>query len=299
MLTIQTWGGWGDVLREISLLPCGRKKTGFWSKSAPPFMVRHLPLDQADVRTDAGVPSPEAVRDLLSRCPSLRWGGVGPVSRLQRMSNRAFRAAMEPFHPGLFDPQFQWRLEDKISPASGKIIVVQTHLEGLPAKRWTLENWLAVLQGLKLRHPNALIHILDPAGAPFSGEGIRVESGLTFPQAIRLVEQCDFLISVDSWSKYVAGWKGIPQLIVVPDQRPDYPHLTAETVWRHSFRGLHRSRGVHLLGLRPHPVNHTAKYTFGTMDHLLPMDVLRAVEAVDFRVSAKRLFNDLSRTESA
>jgi hypothetical protein len=100
-------------------------------------------------------------------------------------------------------------------------IVVQTHLDGLPAKRWAVKTWRGVLSGLRDRYPGACIHVLDPAGAPLAGEGIVVQDRLIFPQAIRLVERCSLLVSVDSWSKYVAGWRNIPQLVIVPDQTPD------------------------------------------------------------------------------
>ena len=267
MLTIQTWGGWGDVLREISLLPLIR---------FPGLLgVRHLPPERAGVRVDAGVPSMEAVRDLLDRCPGIHWEGEMSASRCQKYLVRGLRAAIEPFHPGLFDPGFAWRPEDAVplEPAR-KQIVIQTHLDGLPTKCWAVENWRAVIKELRDRHPDACIHVLDPGGSPLSGEGIVVQDQLTFPQAIRLVEQCALLISVDSWSKYVAGWKNITQLVIVPDQTPDYPQLTASTVWRHSFHGLHKNKNLKLLGLAPESAKR-ARYTFGAMSDLHPQDVLR------------------------
>jgi hypothetical protein len=94
----------------------------------------------------------------------------------------------------------------------------------------------------------------------------------------RPVERCSLLVSVDSWSKYVAGWKNIPQLVIVPDQTPDYPQLTASAVWRHSFRGLHKNKSLELLGLAPETTKR-ARYTFGPMSSLRPQDVLRSLPA--------------------
>ena len=269
MLTIQTWGGWGDALREISLLPAFR---------FPGLIgVRHLPPELAGVRVDARAPSVKSVKDLLDRCPSIQWKGVGSVSRGHKYLTRGLRVVIEPFHPGLFDPGFVWRSEDEIAIDSArKQIVIQTHLEGLPAKRWAVENWRGVLSGLRSRHPGACIHVLDPAGAALADEGIVVQDRLTFPQAIRLVEQCSLLISVDSWSKYVAGWKNIPQLVIVPDQTSDYPQLTASTIWRYSFRGLHKNRNLKLIGLAPENTKQ-ARYTFGPMSALRPQDVLQSL----------------------
>jgi hypothetical protein len=47
--------------------------------------------------------------------------------------------------------------------------------------------------------------------------GVTVHDRLSLPQAIRLGEAADALFSIDSWSKYVAAWQRIPQVILVPD----------------------------------------------------------------------------------
>ena len=279
MLTIQTWGGWGDVLREISLLPVPRRMPSAWGVSLA-LRVRHLSAEHIRVHADARVPSAESVREMLERCPGLRWGGVGPVARRWKAAARGIRALIEPFHPGLFDPGFDWRDNDMVPLEPGcRHIVVQTHLEGLPAKRWTLTGWRQVLDGLKIRYPDAILHVLDPAGAALVGERIVVHDSLSFPAAVNLVERCDLLVSVDSWSKYVAGWKGIPQVVIEPDQTPDYPRHTASTIWRHSFRGLHKNKNLTLLGLAPDGTKR-ARYTFGPMSNLRPQDVLRALPAL-------------------
>ena len=273
MLTIQTWGGWGDVLREISLLPCGG--TGA-AGLLPPFKVRHLPGELAKVHADAGVPPPEAVRDLLSRSPRLRWDGIGPLPRWQKAVTRGLRACIEPFHPGLFDPQFQWLPQDAIPRAERPTVVVQTHLAGLPTKRWAVDNWRTVLGALRELLPEASIHVLDPAGEPLAGAGIFVENRLTFPQAIRLVENCNLLISVDSWSKYVAAWRKIPQLILASDQRAEYPALTPEALWKYSFRGLHNRPDIQIYGLS-RDAKGAVRYEKGTMETFTPEEVLRTI----------------------
>ncbi len=266
------------MLREISLLPCARKGAGLTKGLPLQFRIRHLPNESAGVRNDSRVPSPEAVQDLLSRCPGLRWEGVGPVARWQRLLARGTRLAIEPIHPRLFDPGLHWLNEDAIpSPARGKRIVVQTHLDGLPSKRWPVDRWQPLLLELATRFPTDSIEVLDPSGAIFRRTGIVVHDALTFPQAVRLVESAHLLVSVDSWSKYVAGWKRIPQVIIVPDQTPDYPQLTASAVWRHSFRGLHRCPEIKLVGLKPDGL-HCARYTFGSMAALTPGGVFGEIE---------------------
>lgn len=65
--------------------------------------------------------------------------------------------------------------------------------------------------GRRDRHPNACIHVLDPATASLAGEGVVVQDRLTFPQAIRLVERSSLLITVDFWSKSLAQVETAPQ----------------------------------------------------------------------------------------
>jgi hypothetical protein len=58
------------------------------------------------------------------------------------------------------------------------------------------------------------------------------------------------------------GQRNIPQLVIVPDQTPNYPpQLTASAVWRYSFRGLHKNKNLKLLGLAPESAKR-ARYTF-------------------------------------
>ncbi len=284
MLRVQTWGGWGDVLREISLLPLSGPHRPGW-RSCPRVRVSHLPAASAGLREDAKVPPPEAVEDLLARCPGVMWEGVRPLPRIHKAPARAVRAVLEPWHPGLYDPGFVWRAEDAIDLDRTKNhIVVQTHLDGLPCKRWGVSSWQEVLAGLRNRYPAACLHVLDPAGASLRADGIVVHDRLSFPQAIRLVENCALLVSVDSWSKYVAGWRDIPQAVIVPDQTPDYPQLTASAVWRHSFRGLHRNSQMVLIGLEP-DTPRSAHYTLDSMNSLSAGQVVAAIDRLGAKLA--------------
>jgi ADP-heptose:LPS heptosyltransferase len=175
----------------------------------------------------------------------------------------------------LHDPGFRWAASDTVS-STRRTIVVQTHLEGLPSKVWSVSHWERVVAFLQRERPGADIRILDPSGAALAATGAQIENSLTFPQAVHLVENCCFLLSVDSWSKYVAAWKRIPQLVLVPDQTADYPQLTASSVWRHSFRGVRTAAGFSALGLAPLPCG-KAEYTFGPMARLTPEAVMEAL----------------------
>jgi len=111
-------------------------------------------------------------------------------------------------------------------------------------------------------------------------ESVVVHDQLTLAQAIRMVSQADRLIADDSWSKYVAAWGRIPQLVVVPDQTPDYPQLTAAAVWRYSFRGLHAGKEICLVGLVPRDTR-AAQYSFGSIDNLSPTVMMEAISKMD------------------
>ena len=154
-------------------------------------------------------------------------------------------------------------------------IGVQTHLLGMPTKIWPADRWREVLRGVLELRPGAEILLFEPAA---EAAGLLIDSriipvgGFDIAQAIWLVQEgLDCLISVDSWSKYPAAAAGIPQVIIVPDQRADYPQLTPASLWRHEFAPLHHRPEVHLLGL-----DAVSGYQFGRMDALTPGMVLEA-----------------------
>lgn len=282
MLTLQTWGGWGDVLREISLLPVD----AVHAKLGVTTRMLYRPAARGEFHAEAGCPELEKLEALVGRLRSVVWGGVGMPPAYAKALARGARGLIQAFAPetGLFEPNFDWKPEDDL-PASFrggcKNWVLQTHLTGLPSKRWEPKNWSEVIRGIQNRFPDVQVHVLDPSGQELATASVVVHDQLTMAQAIRMVSQADRLISVDSWSKYVAAWSRIPQLIVVPDQTPDYPQLTANAVWRYSFRGLHAGKEICLLGLKPRNTS-CADYSFGSMENLVPTEMMEAISKMDF-----------------
>lgn len=228
---------------------------------------------------EALVPGKAPIHALFSRWPDVEISQA-EAPRGAKVICRGLRAGLELTAKGrgLFAPAWRWLPEDELPDSWSSLernIVVQPHLIGLPSKRWGAERWQEILGRFSERLDGGCrLHVLDPGGAELAGCGAVVHDGLSLPQAIRMVSEADALIAVDSWSKYVAGWQRIPQFIVVPDQRGDYPQLTAESVWRHSFRGLHENPKLRLLGLERRPRPH---YAMGTMDSLEPERLWREV----------------------
>lgn len=276
-LDIQTWGGIGDVLREASLLPVSEwhqsfgTRTKLWHNS-PEGMIFH---------PKAQTPDPSIVQEVLKRWPTVEFS-EGRAPRGAKVICRGLRIGLEltPKGRGLFAPAWRWLPEDELPTSWSRLernVVVQPHLLGLPSKRWGAGRWREILGRLAERlNDRCRLHVLDPGGAELVGCGAVVHDGLSLPRAIRMVSEANSLIAVDSWSKYVAGWQEIPQFIIVPDQRGDYPQLTAESVWRHSFRGLHWNPKLRMLGLERKPRPH---YTMGTMDTLEPERLWRELSA--------------------
>jgi hypothetical protein len=244
VLTIQSWGGIGDTLRFVSQLPVERISR--WLRR--PVPVIHGAADQLGCSPDALTPPPATIRGLIERCPALTWAGEGFVSRRDHYGYRVAREWLRAMHGGrqLLFP-FAVNLTDAEAEGLKQIdqrpvrIGVQSHLLGLAYKKWPLPQWKAILDGLLERFPGASILLSEPAesGADLAFAASIRHAQLSLPQAIHAVQRLDLLVSVDSWSKYIAVWRAIPQVVIVPDPRSTYPQITAETLARHELGPVH------------------------------------------------------------
>lgn len=120
----------------------------------------------------------------------------------------------------------------QIKQSRQKHILLHTHLDqnlinhGLTAKLWPLSNWTSLC---RLLHQNGwTISILEwntemrdeiLACCPFVLDG-RHDNECSLYASF---SQYKCVFSVDSWSKYVAAWYRIPQVVVLPDLRVGYP----------------------------------------------------------------------------
>ena len=119
----------------------------------------------------------------------------------------------------------------KMSPHKCKRILLHTHLDqnlidhGLTAKLWPLDNWISLCH--RLHQKNWEISILEWNAkmresiikqCPFVRDGRHAQECALYAS----FSQYNCVFSVDSWSKYVAAWHRVPQVIVVPDLRVGY-----------------------------------------------------------------------------
>jgi ADP-heptose:LPS heptosyltransferase len=171
------------------------------------------------------------------------------------------------------------------APIDGPLFGIQTHLAGMKTKRWGMENWRVFLEGLLESDPSLRVVLLDnEAGVTKLAFSDRIVTtlGWNISQSIRLVQRLSFLLSVDSWAKYIAVANGIPQIVIVPDQRTEYPITTAEWSLQNVFPGFLDDSRVTLIGLEQNP----PRLTLPRMADLTPEELLRAVRGKLARLSS-------------
>ena len=147
------------------------------------------------------------------------------------------------------------------SNGSRKKILLHTHLDGhhgwkgATAKMWPLENWVEFCR--KLHDDGWEVWILEWDSnsrlvlfreCPFLHDG-RLSTDIDTFQSF---SEYNCLFSVDSWSKYVAAWYGLPQVVVVPDLRVGYcgfENVSADEFVGWWMHGILNKKEVRILGL--------------------------------------------------
>lgn len=244
MLTILSWGGIGDTLRNIGLVPHAWIYRTFGYRCR----VVHRNWRDCGCLPDAGAPEPAFFEELIGRIPSLEWRGESREHRgLSRMLNRGLRDLLTMRHLGT--PRY-YPYEIRLTPEEraalpikepGQAIGIQTHLMGMRTKRWGTANWRRVLELILDHYPASQIHLLDTAPEVETlcfDPRIRHTRDLKIAQSMVLCQQLDLLVSVESWAKYIAATYRIPQVLIVPDMRSDYGGSTAERLSKVEYIGL-------------------------------------------------------------
>ena len=241
-LTVLMYGGIGDTLRNLSILPHESiyRATGLRTTA----LYKHWRL--TGEHQYANPPDTEFFHALADRFPSLRWGGEtinhnGPGAIANRLVREALKLThsgqppLYPLHPAL-TPEEKAGLPDL---SGRRVIGVQPHITGTYTKKWAIENWQLFLTRLTQEYPDATIVILETSPdarqlAP--SDRFLTTNHLNLFQLLHLIRSFGLLISIDSWPKYVAAWNKIPQVIIVPDQSVQYPILTLGPSLRSAVR---------------------------------------------------------------
>ena len=249
MITILSWGGIGDTLRNIGLVP----HQFLFEK----FGIRCRIVRRPQQPGERDCPPVPLFQELVERSPSLLWSGaMDNPPRHQRIANRAVREIVKLLHhntPQYFPFNFQLTGQERaMLPARtpGFQVGIQTHLSGVPTKEWGIENWKAYLRILLEKESAAISVVLidndDRIGELCFDPRITSTRGLNIAQSIAVVEQVNLMVSIDSWSKYVAASRKIPQLVVVPAQSE---YHNPEGLAREWFEGIFNQPLNTLIGL--------------------------------------------------
>ena len=283
MLTILCWGGIGDTLRNIALVPHAWLYRTFGLRCH----VVHRNWHECLCLPHAGAPEPEFFEDLIRRIPSLEWRGESGEHRgLSRSLNRALRDAIRVAHLG-HTPYFPFEVtlsedEREALPArpAGFHLGLQTHLSGMRTKYWGAANWRRVIEQILTARPDCTIRLLDTApevDALCFDPRVTSTRALNLAQSINLIAGLDLLVSIDSWTKYVAAWQRIPQIVIVPDMTSEYVGSTAEKLANVELAGIIGVPGNVVLGIEgsaPH-----RRLSLERMSDLAPETLVAAITA--------------------
>ncbi len=161
----------------------------------------------------------------------------------------------------IWRPPFSVKTRPKRAKVGSKKILLHTHLDGhhgwkgATAKMWPIENWVELCNRLHVEGWQVSVLEWDEVACaelhskcPFLLDARNkdlLETVASFPEY-------DFLFSIDSWSKYVAAWFDIKQLVAAADVRNGYcgnETTTADRLAKWWFHGIIGNPNVEVLGL--------------------------------------------------
>ncbi len=273
-IPVELVGGIGDILRNLSLLPLNAIK----------FLPIHIDLRVNSDKEKYGGEIHEKVLNEISLVTDA-LSGVS-VSRENGGVFGRFNARILRFLG------FSKLKRLKLKKANHSIfggeatrskynVLLQPHITGVEYKRWSVESWSEVLRSLDRDEIHWWIVEQDAASAQILANCVRsstVLSGARVIDIIYLAERMDFVVSVDSWMKYVARWNKIPQLILFPDPKMFVGDLATEKVISIFLPDLWRKPGVTILGIEADADR--LFFTKKSMLDFVPQELCSTLEAV-------------------
>ena len=215
--------------------------------------------------------------DYIEREPSIRERWI--FSKMLSLSMRTTKIWRPPFElPAI-----------RKNKSLGRKILLHTHLDGhhgwkgATAKMWPIRNWIELCRRLHedgwevsiLEWDEVAINELQTA-CPCLLDGRR--GGLL--NTVKSFAEYDFLFSIDSWSKYVAVWAGMKQVVAISDLRSGYTGfetISPKQVATWWFHGVLNHPKVRVLGLESEEKGYS--YTYSQISE---MSVTNAIDAIRY-----------------
>ena len=177
---------------------------------------------------------------------------------------------------------------DYLSPGR---VVIQTHLDGhhgwkgATAKIWCIERWIETITALRAAGHEVSIMEWDAesrAALQTACPGLEDVSGGDFLALCRTISRFDLMISIDSWSKYVADWYQVKQVVIVPNLQQGYTEgfasMTADWIASWWFHGLLPNPNVAVIGLTRDAGAREYRYSLSSLDDLTAGEVVTAAK---------------------
>ena len=150
-----------------------------------------------------------------------------------------------------------------------------------PKKNFGNVKYIALLKAVLATYPNATIFIIDAPNRHVSDDLLfdeRVVSlvGKTnLSENISLIQKMDLWISPDSFSKYVASWSDVRQIVLCTE----LPYMSPSEMLMHAFvnSGLISNPRVKLVGIDYDPVSLEVSHIVGDVSEIDLDDVIRAL----------------------
>ena len=268
-------GGIGDSLLKLARVPVAP-----WGRCGVRFNIFYDGKEH---------PAWQVLRDFF---PAIKYCNL--LSRPPKAAEYRMRNVFERIHENcqtLHAPPLPSNHSRLTLEKESRGILVQTHLDGhhghahLTAKVWSIDRWCDFFWRFQERGWGVdLLEWNDAAvdtireRCPF----IRDARKFTLLETIQSIREARCLVSVDSWTKYVAAWWKIPQVVIVPDLRngytPSFSGIPAPVVASRWFRGLTDSPTTHIIGLEK--INGNYSYTLNSISELEVAQLNDAVESI-------------------
>jgi hypothetical protein len=196
------------------------------------------------------------IKDLVSRCYLLKWVEPQVFDSLD-LPELTWRTKMPPqLNEFAFDgcpnfyrlfPELQIDEQFQIISLPEKYIVIQTS-SNAEEKCWGKENFELLIHRFLELFPNYFVYIYDKTRIiNIINPRVIYTSGNSLSLDIHILSMAKVLVAADSWTKYVARWTDVGQVLLVSS----LPTIDSNDLLKSCFPCLINDPSVKLLGVTP------------------------------------------------